>query len=114
MPRVPRRLALAVLLSAVLGGCLSPTLPLPPPNRPDEIVGPNDQGMVLLRGRVLRPSARVQAFNTGTGKQAGDVADDGGVYEILIGAEVGDQIELWYEIGKESSTSILFTIEPAQ
>jgi hypothetical protein len=104
--RWSRRLAcLAVLL---VGGCLSPTLPLPPPNRPE--VEQLSQALVQVRGRVPEPAAPVLALNTNSGRYAGDTADDRGEFEFEIAARRGDVLELWYEARGRRSASVVVVI----
>lgn len=96
-----------VLLLAVVGafGCLSPTLPLPPPNRPD-VEGPDASGRVTLSGWV-QPGAHVYADNLHTGLSAGQQADlSTGNYRFQIGAEVGDRLAFYYRIGTDVSQAL--------
>lgn len=102
-----------VLAAVVLVGCLSPTLPLPPPSRPN-IEGPDATGSVTLSG-VVRPGAHVYVDNLNSGMSAGQRADlDSGKYRFAIGAAVGDQLSMFYRLGIEESPSIQFNIpEPS-
>lgn len=98
---------LVVLTSAV--SCLSPTLPLPPPNRPN-IEGPDSTGNVTLSGRVL-PGANVYADNLVTGASAGQRADtQTGEYRFRIAAQVGDDMVLFYKYDSEFSDRLNFTV----
>jgi hypothetical protein len=99
-------LALAVLLPSA---CLSPTLPLPPPNRPDTIEGPDPNGYVRLAGTVA-PNSRANAMNRRTSSGGFDDAGDDGRYEITLQALPGDQIVLWYMLQGENSQSVRFEI----
>jgi hypothetical protein len=98
-----RRLLL-VVASLGLAGCLSPTLPLPPPNRPD-VSTPDESGLVRLQG-VAAPSAEVLAWNHANGLIAGQVTGADSRYDFTIRANVADEIELWYVQGSEESQSI--------
>ena len=109
MPRVPRRLALGVLLGALVVGCLSPTLPLPPPSKPD-IEGPNEQGMVILTGTLPHPHAHAHAFNAPHGQSF--LTGDDAAYVLVLPAAIGDEVQFWYEIGKQKSPTIMFRIPP--
>jgi hypothetical protein len=116
MALIARRLLLVVGLGFVLGsGCLSPTLPLPPPGEP-EVDGPTAEGTATLRGRVPQPYARVYATNW-TRVEAedprafgGDYADERGRYIFEIAAQPGDRCELWYEYAGDKSMSRYFEI----
>lgn len=108
-PRRSRRWLLAALGSAFLAvGCLSPTLPLPPPDKPD-VEGPDQDGYVTLSGFV--PSyALAQALNLRTGEIAGQVTDQTGRYEFRLRAEINDECVFWYNDDTERSPSVQFKI----
>jgi hypothetical protein len=93
---------------ALPGGCLSPTLPLPPPDSPN--VESAGQGLVTLSGSIPEPRASVYAANDATGVYAGQKADEAGRYRFQIAAEPGDPMRLWYDIGSERSGSRPFDI----
>jgi hypothetical protein len=96
-------------LCAVAVGCLSPTLPLPPPAEPD-VAGPNEQGLVTLSGTVDQPESTVLALNQRTAHIDGTFADQSGRYTFQMGAQPGDPVELWWEFGKEKSDRLVFRI----
>ena len=107
MLRAPRRL-LPLLASLVVGACLSPTLPLPPPSRPD-VSSPDASGYVRVQG-IAAPNAEVIAWNHDNDIIAGQVTGDDSRYDFKIEAESGDHIELWYMKGTDESSSIAFTV----
>jgi hypothetical protein len=116
MARVPRRrMLLGGLAWALAAGCISPTLPLPPPDTPN-IDGPTAEGTATLSGRVPQPSARVYAINWtqieagDTRAIGGDVADGAGNYRFVIRADVGDQCTLYYEYSGDESQDRYFEI----
>ncbi len=96
------------LLGAVLLGCLSPTLPLPPPTRPT-VEGPDSFGQVVLSGQV-EPGAQVIAENLHTGDIAGQRAPGDGRYRFKIRAALGDQMSIYYRFALEDSPSTEFLI----
>lgn len=102
-----RRLFLVSLL-VVFGGCLSPTLPLPPPATPE--VETVSQGLVELSGTVPEPHATVIAENRMTGLFAGTTADEVGAYRFRIEAEPGQRLRLYYEAGSLRSEDLLFAV----
>jgi len=104
---VSRRRWLALGVALVVTGCLSPTLPLPPPSKP-VVEGPDQQGMVTLDGYV--DGEVVYAANMRTGEIRGQFVAPDGHYRFAIGAEVGDELELWYQVGTTTSPVILFKI----
>jgi hypothetical protein len=106
-----RRLTAAVVLGlgvSLLNGCLSPTLPLPPPSRPD-ITPPDSQGLSTISGRVpSRTTALAQ--NLASGRIVGQVTDDSGFYELKIAAESGDRISIWYRDVYQDSGSVVVIV----
>jgi hypothetical protein len=110
MLRVMRRLLL-LAAGACLFSCLSPTLPLPPPDRPD-LSAPDENGFVRLQG-VAPAQVEVIAWNHNTDLIAGQVTGDDSRYDFTMKAEANDFIELWYVQGSEESQSIRITV-PAE
>lgn len=110
MLRVLRRLLLLTAGLCLLS-CLSPTLPLPPPDRPD-VTAPDESGLVRLQG-VAAPDAEVIAWNHETNLIAGQVTGDDSRYDFTMAAEANDFIELWYVVGSEESQSVR-VIVPAE
>jgi len=92
----------------VLVGCLSPTLPLPPPSKPT-VEGPDEQGQVTLDG-TAHADAPVYALNTRTGEIRGQITGSDGHYRFQLAAEVGDELNLWYSVGTDLSPSIIFKV----
>lgn len=97
-------LLVSVLLAA---GCLSPTLPLPPPGRPD--VTEVSPGTYRLTGGVP-PRSEVYAYNLRTQLINGQATDETGAYSFTIEAEPRDVIELWYSSGTRESQTTEFQI----
>jgi len=97
---------LGVALLAV-GGCLSPTLPLPPPGDPT-VTATDTAGLVRLRG-VVEPESHVLAKNLNTGLIAGQYTKTG-AYDFTLAAQEGDAISLWYTQGGTDSQSDDFVI----
>ena len=107
MLRVMRRLLL-LAAGVCLASCLSPTLPLPPPDRPD-LSAPDAGGQVRLQG-VAAPQAEVIAWNHNTDLIAGQVTGDDSRYDFTMKADVNDVIELWYVQGSDESQSIRLVV----
>jgi len=103
MVRVFRRLLLLAAAGLLVSGCLSPTLPLPPPDRPD-VSSPDQSGLVRIQG-VASPQSEVIALNHGNNVIAGQVLRDSSRYDFTIQGEVGDAIEIWYVEGEDKSPS---------
>jgi len=110
MARVVRRLLLAVA-GLCLASCLSPTLPLPPPAKPD-VSGPDESGYVRLQG-VAAPLSEVIAWHRNSDLIAGQVTGDTAFYDFEIKAEENDVIELWYIKGSEESSSVKIVVPKA-
>ena len=110
MLRVMRRLLL-LAAGVCLVSCLSPTLPLPPPDRPD-LGAPDASGLVRLQG-VAAPQAEVIAWNHNTDLIAGQVTGDDSRYDFTMKAQANDLIELWYVQGSDESQSIRIVV-PSQ
>lgn len=96
-----RRSFLGVVSALFFVGCLSPTLPLPPPGRP-QISSPDEMGMVRVSGTV-RSRATALVLNSRTDRIAGQKTDTSGKYDIEIEAQVRDRLVIWYEVGDETS-----------
>lgn len=106
MARIRRRVLPTLLV--VAAGCLSPTLPLPPPAEPEiETVG---EGLVELSGEVPEPRVPVIAQNVRTEVFAGEMADERGAYRFQIAASPGDPMRLWYTHNLERSEEARFSI----
>jgi len=103
------RLARRALLGALLAiGCYSPTLPLPPPVKPDVTI--TSTGDYRLKGGVL-PDAQVFALDSRTLLIDGQEADHLGLYDfVLHQAQAGDSITLWYEAGTDLSPPMVFEL----
>lgn len=103
------RLALVAVGLATAWSCLSPTLPLPPPNRPD-VEGPDVTGNVTLSGAVV-PGGQVYANNLNNGQSAGQRANpQTGQYRFKLGARVGDAIDFFYIYDSATSEHLYFNI----
>lgn len=110
MLRLLRR-SLLLGASLVLSACLSPTLPLPPPDRPD-VSSPDATGMVRIQG-TSASRANVVAWNRASDLLAGQVTGTDGRYDFKMAANAGDAIELWYEKGTEQSQSVSVIVPDA-
>lgn len=107
--RVLTRRLLLITACVAVSSCLSPTLPLPPPNQPDT-EGPDSAGNVTLSGQVIR-GANVYANNLNSGASSGQKADAlTGKYRFKIRAAVGDQMEFFYIYDSVTSDRTYFTI----
>jgi len=97
-----------LLLGAVAFGCYSPTLPLPPPVKPDITL--TETGAYRLHGGAL-PNSQVFALNTRSQLLDGQQTGETGIYDFeLHDAQVGDVIDLWYQAGTDVSPGTVFEL----
>lgn len=104
-----RRLLAAVLVSALFSGCLAPTLPLPPPDRPN-VEGPDATGSIRMTGTTPEHGAVVYALNDRTDQIVGQRTQGSDTYELTMAAQVGDAITFWYTVGADQSPTIVFKV----
>jgi hypothetical protein len=104
-----RTLRRMLLLGAVLvAGCYSPTLPLPPPLKPEITV--SETGAYHLQGSVM-PDAQVSALNERSLDIDGQQANHTGAYSFdLKDGHPGDVIELWYRYANDLSSAVAFDL----
>lgn len=103
--RLTRRILLLAAAGALAVGCLSPTLPLPPPSPPE--VAQIGQGVYRLTGSIPVPGT-VLVQNARTNLVYGKVVPD--VYELTVEAKPGDPMLLWYESSGDASETVGFRI----
>jgi hypothetical protein len=74
--------------ATMAASCLSPTLPLPPPDAPESISGPNSTGLWQISGNCVA-GAIVSVFNTNTGRgeEEEDLANTGTYSVTIAGTE---------------------------
>ena len=118
MKRWALRSWLAMLFVAA-SGCLSPTLPLPPPEAPTSVV--QDTTVAGAAGAATRwlvrggatPGAVVLVRNTATGRIFGveDVNHDGR-YTVAVDATECDLAEVWELVGDITSERTGFIVAP--
>lgn len=106
-PRSRRGWLVGAALAAA--GCLSPTLPLPPPSEP--IISADTQGLIRLKGTV-QPDSEVFALNRNTNLINGQYTPSG-AYDFTIAAQERDAISFWYVNGKLESPSNDFIVRLA-
>jgi hypothetical protein len=108
---------LAILLAlAGVGGCNSPTLPLPPPSTPEEITVSGDGTHVELAGSGAQPGALVLVFNDELTVLAGAIAtaNSQGQYRMTVPVDLSvhaqNQLEMWQRLGTEDSSLVTFSV----
>ena len=103
-----RRLLVCVGTALLVGACLAPTLPLPPPDQPT-VQGPDENGETHLVGRV-QTGAAVYALNRSTDTGTFQFTDQSGNYDLILNTKVGDSILMWYSLGQQQSDQLEFEI----
>jgi hypothetical protein len=111
------RWCLAALLALVAqSGCDSPTLPLPPPASPEEVVVSDDATHVDLAGTGAIPGALVLVFNDEPSVLAGSIvtADGSGRYRMTAPLDLRvstlNQFEIWQRVGTHDSSLVSFVV----
>jgi hypothetical protein len=109
-PRFRRSWLLGAALLAA--GCLSPTLPLPPPSEPS-VTASSTEGLVRFQGAVL-PQSEVYALDHNSNLIAGQHTDSG-EYDFTMAALPGDNMSFWYvhEAMESSSTDFVLKLPEA-
>ncbi len=103
---LPRRALL--FASLVMLGCYAPTLPLPPPQKPEIML--TDTGAFRLRGGT-EPDAQIFALNERSLLIDGQQTGGTGRYDFeLREAKAGDLMQLWYQLGTELSPTTVFVL----
>lgn len=106
-----RSFSLAAVSFLVLTGCVSPTLPLPPPDAPLSLSVDVTTNEWTITGNCLQ-GALVTVFNEATGQ--GSVVEDrdlDGKYEIRLQATRCDLAWVQQTIGQDASAPTTFVID---
>lgn len=111
--RHARRFQLVVLVLGflLLGGCQSPTLPLPPPSEPDYLATPDGQHVEIVGdpGSAI-PGALLMVFNVDLGEGVIVTVGPRGEFSARIETNFTDAsvntVELWQRHGRADSPSI--------
>ncbi len=105
--------ALACLLVCLLGSCLAPTLPLPPPEAPESI-RVLDDGQWEISGQCV-PGALVTAIVERTGRgSAVEDRDADGHYSVVVSADACHVVEIWQVDGTEASATTRVILQEVQ
>lgn len=109
MIALPRRLSTLLAVCGLLAtgaGCTAPAVPIPPPYT---ISTPDVNGDVSITGDA-EALALVFAFNETSEEGVIGVADDAGRYDLVLAAEVGDDISVWQRVGTTDGTPRIQTV----
>ena len=111
MFRRSRRCCALLALGGLLAfgaGCTAPTVPVPVPYT---ISSPDLDGNVSISGDA-EVQALVLAFNEDSQERVIGVADADGRYELILAAEVGDEIAVWQRVGTTDGVPRVQTVPP--
>jgi len=113
--------ALAVAVAALALGCMSPTLPLPPPAQPSELAD-TDPATVTLHGAkgTVPPGSTIIVYNLtpsnatetldDTQKVTATIVHDDGSWDATIFAMKGDTVTIFDIEEGQWSPSIQYTV----
>jgi hypothetical protein len=109
--------AMAVGFAACASACVSPTLPLPPPDAPVIVPG-TDADHVELRAACdgAQPNAILIIINTNP-EVANDLAISGsrasscGSWDATVYAHSNDTLQITQTVGDQASTAVLVTVQ---
>jgi hypothetical protein len=113
--RMQRRGFTLLAIGAVVGGCLSPTIPLPPPDEPT-ITPTSEPNTVRLTGRNATAGAFIVVFNESPGvplseRVSGAQIDGSGNWSCTMRyGTLGEVATLYQEIGEERSNPRQFVV----
>jgi hypothetical protein len=97
-------------VTTMAASCLSPTLPLPPPDAPQSVTE-TSTGVWVVSGECI-PGAIVSVLNTKTG--VGLIVQDlenTGNFAVTISGSPCDVISVWQESGDDLSSAIGFQLQ---
>lgn len=101
-------IAVTIASASLLGGCTSPTLPLPPPAIPSTVVGSEPNTYRLSSDRGALPNALVIVINRDPAlapqdRVNGTFADTEGSWAMVVIAKPGDVLDVSQEDGANRS-----------
>ena len=106
-----RSLVLHAAMAVGLVACLSPTLPLPPPEAPDSVGLGEEEGVFHVRGSCT-PGALVLVQNLRSGLIWGiEDKDADGRYSIRVEGKTCDPAQVRETIGSDTSDATFFILE---
>ena len=94
---------------ALLGGCATPTLPLPPPSA--LVSAPDSEGWVTVTGEVLE-DAFVFVYNEDMAAGVIVQADATGAFAVQIQAAPYDSLTIWQRLGTDRGPDLHVQVPP--
>ena len=110
-----RLLVFSAAAALATSSCLSPTLPLPPPEEPDTLKVETDDPTAWTVAGACSPGARVTVLNEATGRGAVyEDRDNAGRYSVQIEAEpcaLGSVVQAFADDPESLSASTRFVFQ---
>ncbi len=115
MPWLTRRTILFGAFAAVVVGCTSPTLPLPPPAEPSVLASITPGHVTLTSTGGAEANAIIVVFNTNPAVSRDDrvsatQADERGSWKVDVVASSGDRLDITQQIDTDRSPSTSITV----
>ena|SRR5690606_31675135 len=106
--QMARRTLFAMLGLALVLGCTSPTLPLPPPAAPSITMGSSPETYTLTSTNGVEPNALILVVNRNLDlarerRVAATIADEQGSWVLEVYASPGDLLDVSQEFGSTRS-----------
>ena len=114
--RSHRAFALAAIVGALVIGCVSPTLPLPPPAAPLISNGTEPDTFKLSSVDGAEPNALIVIVNRNDAlprnkRVTGTIADERGSWDTIVTAKIGDVLDVSQESGSSRSAGTTVTVK---
>jgi hypothetical protein len=103
--------ALAGLVSMAASSCLSPTLPLPPPDHPNLIQAGTEPGTWVVAGDCP-PNAFVTVVNQKTGRGEFTQITQDGHYQVTVDGAQCDFAKVFFVEGLDATEATGFDLAP--
>jgi hypothetical protein len=102
-----RAMLIASVFSLAVGACLSPTLPMPPPNDPKVALVSADQMSITFEGTGAIPGALVLIVNDDVRRGGVDTAGSLGEYKVTVPLDLSlhdqNRFLMWQTYGRDVS-----------
>ncbi len=108
-----RKVATGLLFALLAVGCLSPTLPLPPPAAPS-VTSPDATGYVTLTAGAhgAQPDALVFCINSRTNHGDDTYAGNDGSYTMRVQANSQDHLLIGQLVNQQESDTVEVIVPP--
>jgi hypothetical protein len=105
-----------IVVIALVIGCTSPTLPLPPPALPSISIGTEPNTFRLSSEHGALPNALIVTVNRNDAlardlRVEGTIADEQGSWELLVHGSAGDIVDVSQQSGSSQSSPVTVTLK---